>query len=476
MNESVNEHITERSGTPPGGLPPSAALVVEDDPGIRDFMRFALSRHCTFVEVAETPAQADSLLARYRFDLLIVDIRLGQVSGLDWIQEQRARGDRTPVILMSEFMDELTSARAVGIAAAEVLPKPFAVDQLQVAVDHLLRRQGEPGPLTPDGGEHTAVPDSHGLELEGIVGQSEAMRSLMVLIRRIAGRSTTVLLEGESGTGKEVIARCLHQFSGRSGPFVPVNCGSISPELLESELFGHVKGAFTGAQQSREGLFSYASGGTLLLDEIAEMPLHMQAKLLRVLEERAIRPVGMEKEVPVDVRVLAATNRNMTEEVNRGNFREDLYYRLNVLALRLPSLRDRPSDIPHMVELFSRHLARELALPPLQIGEQEMRQLQQHDWPGNVRELKNVMERAMLLGQSPVQCLKQAYSVAPVSTGERVASHGYPGDMTLAEVEKDHILKVLAEADGNKSEAARRLGVSRKTLERKVKAWHTRAE
>ena len=471
MNESIRLPLADFTGRGRAGSAPSAALVVEDDPSIREFMRFALSKYCSFVEVAETLVDAEELLARYRFDLLIVDIRLGSASGLDWMLERRRDGDGTPVILMSGFTDDAVIAHAATLSGAELLAKPFSVDQLVQAVERLLIGGADPAEAVPvEIAERSVAPNAIGLD--GIIGHSDAMRSLLALIRRVAGRSTTVLLEGESGTGKEVIARCLHHFSGRPGPFVPVNCGSIAAELLESELFGHAKGAFTGAAQAREGLFSYADGGTLLLDEIAEMPLHLQAKLLRVLEERAIRPVGTEREIPVDVRIVAATNRSMAEEVTAGNFREDLYYRLNVLALKLPPLRERVSDIPHLIRLFSNHLSRELALPPLRLSDDEIRQLQTYAWPGNVRELKNLIERSMLLGQSPLQCLEQASFVAPVTVGDSNSDNGYPLTMTLEDVEKNHILKVLRDCSGNKSEAARRLGVSRKTLERKVKAWN----
>jgi len=278
---------------------------------------------------------------------------------------------------------------------------------------------------------------------------------------------TTVLIEGESGTGKELAARAIHQWSGRSGSFVPINCGAITSELMESELFGHVKGAFTGAHQVREGLFTYANDGTLFLDEIGEMPLPMQVHLLRVLEEQTIRPVGSNREVPVDVRIIAATNRDLGEEVDRGNFRQDLFYRLNVVTVRMPTLRERLEDIPDLVEFFMQKLAADMGVAPHQMGNRELVQLRSYLWPGNVRELKNVIERCLLLDQSPDQCLKGITANGVSCTADD------PDVMLLEEIEKRHILKVLDMEGGNKSAAARLLGVSRKTLERKVHAWES---
>ncbi len=439
-----------------------AALVVHHDPRMRQLLRDALAEHCQLIEEADTATAAEALLSGCRFDLLLVDAQLPDCSGLHWVKRLRRQGQCQAALLITPHRDDCQGLSEV--ARTQCLTTPFAVDALLDAVNGLLRNEEHTPPVSPG-----PVPP----ELEGIVGRSEAMRGLLTLIRRVACRNSTVLLEGESGTGKEVAARCLHFYSGRNGPFVPVNCSSIAPELLESELFGHVRGAFTGANQSREGLFSHADGGTLFLDEIGEMPLPFQAKLLRVLEDHTIRPVGTERELPVDVRIVAATNRRLADEVAAGRFREDLYFRLNVLSLRLPPLRERPADIPQLVRLFSDMLSKELGLPPVELDSAELRRLQSHAWPGNVRELKNVIERAMLLGYSPTQCLEVDHVDAPITLGNARSETGYPLDMPLDEVEKRHALRVLAAAGGNKSEAARRLGVSRKTLERKVKLWES---
>ena len=301
----------------------------------------------------------------------------------------------------------------------------------------------------------------------GVIGDSTAMRALASLIRRVGSANSTVLVEGESGTGKEVVAASLHHHSGRAGPFVAINCGSMSADLLDSELFGHARGAFTGASADREGLFRHAEGGTLFLDEVGELPLFLQAKLLRVLETLMIRPVGTERELPVDVRIVAATNRSMTELVARGGFRGDLFFRLNVVSLKVPPLRDRPEDIGPLAEFFIDHFSRRLGLPAVSLDRLGLLRLHSHSWPGNVRELRNLIERATLLGCSPAACLR-LQTLESTVLQQRGAS-GYPPDMPLVEGRRQHMAQVLRACAGNKSEAARRMGISRKTLERKVR-------
>ena len=304
----------------------------------------------------------------------------------------------------------------------------------------------------------------------GVIGRSARMRELAALLQRVAPSRTTVLIEGESGTGKEVAAASLHWHSSRSGPLVAINCGSMSPELLDSELFGHARGAFTGATQQRDGLILHADGGTLFLDEIGELPLFLQAKLLRVLETGTVRPVGSDAEVQVDLRVVAATNRSMPERVTSGDFRADLYYRLNVLALHIPPLRERPEDIAELIEHFSTGFTQTLGVPAATLGRGGLRKLQSHRWPGNVRELRNLVERAMLLRCNVDACLRaQPLDAAALQAR---GDSGYAPDLPLVEVRRRHMDRVLAGCGGNKSEAARQMGVSRKTLER----WLREAE
>jgi len=444
----------------------TSALVVDDEPGIRSFLKKGLEKHFSLVEVAGDADTAEALHQRCHFDLIVADIRLPGRSGVEWITRLREQGSSTAVIFISAYADMQTAIDALRAGAADFILKPFRLEQLLASVDRCMERQRmqrENYVLRRQLGQYF-----HG---SGIVGDCELMKNVCELVKRIAPMPSTVLIEGESGTGKELVARAIHEYSHRSGSFVPINCGAVSAELLESELFGHVKGAFTGAHQAREGLFTYANGGTLFLDEIGEMPMSMQAHLLRVMEERTIRPVGSNREIPIDVRVIAATNRDLEAEVKKGNFREDLYYRLFVLAIRMPALRERIDDLEELTRHFINALSTEMGIPPITISEEEMTMMRQYDWPGNVRELKNLIERCLLLNTTPSQCL--AVQEKPGKSGSQHQED--LSTLSLEQLEKRHILKVLQAEGGNKSAAARRLGVSRKTLERKVQSWEEEA-
>ena len=442
----------------------AAILVVDDEPGIQNFLKRILSKHYALVETADSVETAEALRRRCHFDLLIVDIRLPGTSGMDWLVSLREQGVQTEVIFMTAFADLDTAISALRAGAADFLLKPFRAEQMLSAVQRCLERREA---LRENFLLRRQVAARHE-GLEGIIGQSEPMKEVAAMVHRVARTASTVLIEGETGTGKELVARAVHDLSGRSGAFVAVNCGSISPELLESELFGHTKGAFTSAHAARDGLFAYAHRGTIFLDEIVEMPLAMQAKLLRVLEEKTIRPVGANRETPIDVRVVAACNRPLSGQVEAGTFREDLYYRLNVLRIGLAPLRERPEDIPTLAEFFSESLASELGLTPIPFAHGDLVRLQQYDWPGNVRELRNVIERSLLLGKLPQDCCREVHD----SDSQTGAEAGFALSLTMEEVEKRHMLRVLESVEGNKSEAARRLGVSRKTLERKLHVWN----
>lgn len=444
----------------------AAILVVDDEPGIRSFLQRYLKKTYALVETAEDVETAETLRARCHFDLMIVDIRLPGESGLDWLARLREQGENAEVIFMTAHADMEMAIEALRAGASDFLLKPFRIEQMRSAVERCLTRRR----LTREN-YVLRRQVSQFYALEGMVGSSQVMRDLCGMINRVARMPSTLLITGESGTGKELAARSVHTLSGREGPFVPLNCGAISVDLLESELFGHAKGSFTGAQQAREGLCSFAHTGTLFLDEIGEMPLSLQAKLLRFLEERTVRPVGTNRETPVDVRVIAATNRDLEERVAKGDFREDLFYRLNVVALRLPALRERQDDIDSLANHFATTLSAELGLPPLELDHAELERLRGYTWPGNVRELRNVIERSLLLGLNPSEAL-----------GERAEEAAAPdavaggGDVSLAELERRHVLLMLERTGGNKSDAARRLGISRKTLERKLKVWSGEAD
>lgn len=441
----------------------ASVLIVDSDPEIRNSLQRGLRKYFGLVETAEDAETAETLHKRCYFDLIIADICLPGRPGVEWVTELRERSGQMGVIFMTADADFEKAVSALRAGAIDFIMKPFRMEQLMTATKRYFKRQQG---RSSDFVLRRKPQAEQNLDFSGIVGSCEKIKDVCQVVRQVAPMPSTVLIEGESGTGKELVARAVHDWSGRSGSFVPINCGAISAELLESELFGHIKGAFTGAHQARDGLFTYANGGTLFLDEIGEMPLSMQAHLLRVLEERSIRPVGSNREIPVDVRIIAVTNRDLAEQVHNGSFREDLYYRLNVLLIRMPSLRERLDDIPTLAKHFVDTLAAELGVEALSLDEAEISRLCAHDWPGNVRELKNVIERCLLLGSSPGQYVMElAGSKATAEPSE------VNGELPLAQVEKLHILRVLELEDGNKSAAARLLGISRKTLERKVQLW-----
>lgn len=438
----------------------ASVLVVDDEPGMRNFLVRTLVNCCKRVEEASDARAASNALEHDHFDLVILDNILDGKSGLDWLREQRAVGFFGDVILITAFADLETAIEALRAGASDFVLKPFRTNQILTAMSRcldrtrlmrenfILRRELRVRP----GGDPSA---------SKLIGQSTPIQEVRQIISRLAPLSTTVLITGESGTGKEIAARELHALSQRAkGPFVPVNCGAIAPDIFESELFGHVKGAFTGASTAREGLFFFAQGGTIFLDEVGELPPAMQSKLLRVIEDRRVRPVGAEREIPVDVRVLSATNVDLAAAVEAGQFRQDLFYRLNVMHVRLPALRDRGQDITALAQMFMTDIAFDLGVPVLEFDDRTLAEIEGYSWPGNVRELRNFIERSLILGQFP-------RDLAGYGCDRKAAA-----PESLDAVEKQHILAVLEAAGGNRAEASRRLGVSRKTLDRKCALWN----
>ncbi len=435
-----------------------SVLMVDVAPDVVTRLQRGMRGDPLFVEFASSLDEANQLRERYRFDLVVANfVGLGQTLP-DWVRWLRGQGDATPVIFLVECLNADLAVAALRSGASDLVAAANSGEEFPRAVHralqcHSFRALAANAPSTNNevfGGD-------------GIVGESRAMASLCEVIKRVAPMPTTVLIEGESGTGKELVAQAMHRLSGRQGNFAAINCGAITAELFESELFGHVKGAFTGALQARDGLFSYARGGTVFLDEIAEMPLAMQSKLLRVLEQRTIRPVGGNRETSVDVRVIAATNHELAETVREGLFREDLFHRLNVVSLKVPSLRERPEDIPALGRYFVDGFSAKMGVPAPQVGEVEWLRLSQYAWPGNVRELRNTIERCVLLNRRPSAFLDGNGAADGTEDGD--------DDVSLEGVERRHILAVLDMCGGNKSESARRLGISRKTLERKIRRW-----
>ncbi len=457
-----------------------SVLVVDDEIGMQTILNKALSKWFTKVDCVGSIEEAEQLRSANHYDLIILDINLPGRSGIEWEEAFNDPDKKCDVIFMTGYADLETAISALKLGASDFILKPFNLEQMLQAVQRCVDKRLEQRhqfALHHQVKRHVTT---------DIIGGSEKTALLKQLITQFAPSRASVLVEGESGTGKELVARGIHESSQRSGPFVPINCGAIAPELLESELFGHNAGAFTGAKKSREGLFRVASGGTLFLDEIGEMPLAMQSALLRVLEQRTIRPVGGEKEISVDVRVVAATNRNLQEEVNKGNFRADLFYRLNVLKIDVAPLRERKADLIELVPFFTKMLAAELGMPNPNWAHEDVLAMNEYDWPGNIRELKNLIERCILLGKPPAhywreihgETLKPSVTMTVSSgaevielTGKGSQGEGYPNSWSLKEVERAHIQQLVDFHDGNKSAAARDLGVARKTLERKFKEW-----
>ncbi|HQX57790.1 MAG: sigma-54-dependent Fis family transcriptional regulator [Rhodoferax sp.] len=452
----------------PDSWPLWSILVVDDEPGMRNFLVKSLVPRCNSVFEAASAEDGDAIVRSTHVDLIILDIALPGRNGVGWLKELREQGFSGHVILITAFADLDTAIESLRAGASDFIVKPFRVPQILNAVKHC----HETSTLARENYVLRHTLSSRPEAGVGLVGRSAVMSELSLALTRVANVNSTVLLHGESGTGKELAARALHKLSPRAqGPFVPVNCASLSPELMEIELFGHAKGAFTGATKARDGLFYYAQGGTLFLDEVADLPLPLQAMLLRALEDHMIRPVGSEKLLPVNVRIVAATNRSLTEAVTAGTFRKDLYYRLQVVDITLPPLRQHKEDIGELVQHFMQQLAPSLGVEQLRITPADLAYLTQYDWPGNVRELRNLIERSLILGALNVSALYSVGQARPVPTDARVPDVTSTTDLHTRE--KQHILAVLETVQGDKTQAAQLLGISRRTLERRCAEWST---
>jgi two-component system response regulator HydG len=443
-------------------------LVVDDDDTHRTMLRTLVGGWGYDIVEADDGSTAIEKVQEKPFDLILMDVRMLKVSGLEALERIKAFNPAIPVTIMTAYSSVETAVEALKKGAYDYLTKPLDFDKLRLTIEKAMehtRLKEENRLLKESLGKH--------FDMQNIIGRSPAMISLLETVAHVAPSEATVMITGESGTGKELIAGVIHHNSPRKdGPFVKINCAAITETLLESELFGHEKGAFTGADRRKEGRFYQANQGSIFLDEVSEMPLTMQVKLLRVLQERELTRVGGEKIIPVDVRVIAATNKDLVDLKNRGLFREDLYYRLNVVSLEIPPLTERRDDIPllarHFLEVFVDKNKKEIkGFTP-----KAMDQLIRYDWPGNVRELMNAVERAVVLARtdylddqdfSILQPLLQQPVPVPSDFDNR--------DIPLEEVEKAAILRMLESVAGNKSEAARRLGITRKTLHTKLKKY-----
>ncbi|MEE9418221.1 MAG: sigma-54 dependent transcriptional regulator, partial [Desulfatiglandaceae bacterium] len=401
---------------------------------------------------------------------ILMDIRMIKVSGLEALAEIKAYNPAIPVIIMTAYSSVETAVEGLKKGAYDYLTKPLDFDELRLAMERAMDHSHLKE-------ENRLLRETLGTQFDyrNIIGRSTAMVKLLETVAQVAPSEATVLITGESGTGKELIAGAIHFNSPRkAGPFVKINCAALTETLLESELFGHEKGAFTGAHRRREGRFLLADGGSLFLDEVSEMSQAMQVKLLRVLQEREITRVGGEEVIKVDVRVIAATNKDLIQEIEENRFREDLYYRVNVVALNVPRLREREEDIPLLTQHFLGMFAEKNQKKIKGLTPQAMDRLLKYEWPGNVRELMNAIERAVVLSRSEYLDQEDLPMVVKDEDSEGLGlstESNVPGDLPLDEVEKATILKTLEACGGNKSEAARRLGITRKTLHKKLKKY-----
>jgi DNA-binding NtrC family response regulator len=459
-------------------------MVVDDEPGIRTALRANFLRHGWRVETASGVREAIRNLQDREFDLVVTDMRMPDGNGMEVMRAARSSSPNTAVILLTANGSVPDAVNAMRDGALDYVTKPIPFDRLQAAAAQVMQRAKETS-LEAGIANSTIETSSDPIEMTNgaIVGNSTLLQRALQRARAAASTGADVLIEAESGTGKELLARFIHDSSERSGkPFIAVNCAAVPEALLESELFGHGRGAFTGAVASRPGKFELANGGTILLDEIGEMPLNLQPKLLRALQEREFERLGEGRSVHVDIRVVATTNVSLTEMVERGQFRADLYYRLNVIPLSLPALRDRRDDIPVLARYFAEQFAAQRRMDAPRLHPDFFDRLQSHNWPGNVRELANFMRRIITLSGTldiDAQCFDAEFhpasstrkivpapaaSVAPVS---RVATAGTP----IRELERQHLENTLALTSGNRTHAAEMLGISLRTLRNKIREY-----
>jgi len=448
---------------------PGSILVVDDDRDHRTMLRTLLGGWGYAVQEVDDGARAIEQVHEKSYDLILMDVRMLEVSGLEALSEIKSFNPAIPIIIMTAYSSVETAVAALKKGAYDYLSKPLDFDELELAIgramDHTRLKE-----------ENRALKERLGVGFNtgDIIGRSRVMVELLETVALVAPTEATVLITGESGTGKELIASAIHLNSPRREmPFIQLNCAAITETLLESELFGHERGAFTGADRRKEGRFRLANRGSIFLDEVSEMSVAMQAKLLRVLQEKEIQRVGGEEVLRVDVRVMAATNRDLKAEIKAGRFREDLYYRLNVVTLPVPALRERREDIPLLAQHFLKSFAEKNRKQIKGFTPQAMDRLVRYHWPGNVRELMNAVERGVILCRGDyVSEMDFPLSVSDVPVPEQEpAREELVADLPLEEVEKVTILKTLESAGGNKSETARRLGITRRTLHKKLKKY-----
>ncbi|MBL8912706.1 MAG: sigma-54-dependent Fis family transcriptional regulator [Archangium sp.] len=450
-------------------------LIVDDDANLTSTLELGLAQRGYRVVTAARAEEALTQLDAEDIDVVLTDLNMPGLGGLAFAERLANSHPDTPLIVLTGFGSYEAAVAAIKAGAYDFLSKPAKLEAIIIALERALqhrRLRREVARLRVE------VTTGAGPRIEGMTVVSEAMKRALDVVARISSSQTSVLITGESGTGKEVLARAIHQRSGRSGPFVAVNCAAMPESLLESELFGHVRGAFTDAREARVGLFTEANGGTLLLDELGDMPMGLQPKLLRVLQERRVRPIGARSEHPVDVRIIAATHRDLESRIEKGEFREDLFFRINVVNVALPPLRERTADILPLAQRFLTDFAARAHKSVKGLSAPAAAKLLAYDWPGNVRELSNCIERAVALtrydelGVDDLPEKVQQYTPTRVVVSAADESEF----VTLEELEKRYTLRVLETLKGNKTATARTLGIERKTLYRKLESWGVKDE
>jgi two-component system response regulator PilR (NtrC family) len=462
-----------------------AILVVDDEPSMLEMLEVALKKWGYRVKLAKNLKEGIAAVERGRLDLVLTDIKLPDGTGVDILNRVKTLPEHPPVLLMTAFGNTEAAVQAMKHGAFYYVTKPFKLEELKILIERALTDEA----LKKEN-ETLKTEVKKEFSVNSIVGKTKIMKDLFELIERVAGTKTNVLITGESGTGKELVARAIH-YGGplKNKPFVAVNCGAIPENLIESEMFGHKRGSFTGAVSDKDGLFRVADGGSIFLDEVGELPMSMQVKLLRVLQDRSFRPVGSTENVKVDVRVISATNRNLEEGIVKGTFREDLYYRLNVINIRTPALRERREDIPELIEHFLRKFSLGMGKAISTLSSAAMQAVLSYDFPGNVRELENTMERAVALEgsgeislESLPPTLQKLTSRDHKATAAPVANSAQPPkasainfekgavnlEKIVGEIEKEYILKALEKTGGVKKKAAELLGITFRSIRYRI--------